>query len=169
MRKWIEAHPDLWQFILFNILSNVATIVNVVFTWIGSGLLFKSFSNQPFKFLCFDYTEPSTLMLCGFLTFLLANTAAQTVNFFVQKTFVFKSNASFGSAVPKFILLAVICVLIGILLPQYSQSFFAGLGLPTGIIPTLSTVVVVITQVIISFPLMKFWIMPEDKTAKGGK
>ena len=30
IQKWIADHPTLWEFIKFNILSNVATIVNFV-------------------------------------------------------------------------------------------------------------------------------------------
>jgi hypothetical protein len=30
IKKWISAHPDLWEFILFNLLSNCATVTNFV-------------------------------------------------------------------------------------------------------------------------------------------
>ena len=30
IKKWIEEHPTAWEFILFNILSNVATVTNFV-------------------------------------------------------------------------------------------------------------------------------------------
>ena len=29
IRNWIDEHPAVWEFILFNVLSNVATIVNL--------------------------------------------------------------------------------------------------------------------------------------------
>ena len=99
--------------------------------------------------------------LCGFLSFLVATALAQTVNFFVQKNLVFKSNADFGKAVPKYILLAVILVIISAALPAYSQAFFVNIGVPGGIAPTLANVVNIIVQVVISFPAMKFWIMPK--------
>ena len=87
IKKWINNHPTLWEFIKFNILSNVATATNIVVVWVCTGFVFKSFSNQPFRFLIFDYTTPESLMLCGFLSFLVATAAAQTVNFFVQKNY----------------------------------------------------------------------------------
>lgn len=60
-------------------------------------------------FLIFHYTNvESDLGLCGFLSFLTATACAQTVNFFVQKNFVFKSNAAFSQAVPKYICLAAL-------------------------------------------------------------
>lgn len=162
VKKWIETHPSLWEFILFNILSNCATVVNFVVMWICTGFIFRAFANQPFRFLIFNYTNiEQDLGLCGFLSFLAATALAQTVNFFVQKNFVFKSNAAFGKAVPKYILLAVTLVIISAALPAYSQTFFVNIGIPGGIAPTLANVVNIVVQVVISFPAMKFGIMPE--------
>ena len=36
VKEWIEAHPNLWEFIKFNILSNVATIVSFNIMCIGT-------------------------------------------------------------------------------------------------------------------------------------
>lgn len=166
IKTFTDRHPDIWQFILFNILSNCATITNFVVMWVCTGLVFRSLQTTPFKFWVFDYSHPaSDLGLCGFLSFLLANVLAQTVNFFVQKNFVFKSNAEFTKAVPKFILLAVICVLIPLILTPYSSALLKSIGLPKGIVPTVANVVNIVLQVVLSFPLLKFWIMPE----KSGK
>lgn len=162
VKKWIEDHPSLWEFILFNILSNCATVVNFVVMWICTGFIFRTFANQPFRFLIFNYTNiEQDLGLCGFLSFLAATALAQTVNFFVQRNLVFKSNADFGKAVPKYILLAVILVIISAALPAYSQAFFVNIGIAGGIAPTLANVENIVVQVVISFPAMKFWIMPE--------
>ena len=163
IKKWIEDHPTLWEFILFNILSNVATIVNFVVMWVCTGFIFKSFSNQPFQFLIFNYTTPESLMLCGFLSFLVATACAQTANFFVQKNLVFKSNADFGAAVPKFIILAVVLVILSAALPAYSQALFIKIGVPSGLAPTLANIVNILMQVVISYPTMKFWVMPDKK------
>ena len=117
---------------------------------------------MPFRFLIFDYSTEASLTLCGFLSFLLATVAAQTVNFFVQKNFVFKSNAAFASAVPKYILLAVILVVVSAALPAYSQQFLASIGVSAGLVPTLANVINILVQVVLSYPLMKFWIMPKQ-------
>ena len=85
MKKWIEKHPDLWEFILFNILANCATVTNFLIMWLCTGFIFKGLDDTPFQFFVFDYSEKESLMLCGFLSFLVATTAAQIVNFFVQK------------------------------------------------------------------------------------
>ena len=162
MKQWIKAHPDLWQFILFNILSNCATVTNFIVMWICTSFVFTSLADRPFSFLIFNYTHvESDLGLCDFLSFLIATAAAQTVNFFVQKNLVFKSNAQFGKAVPKYILLAVALVVLSAAMPAYSQSFFVELGVAPGIAPTLATVVNILLQIVISYPAMKFWIMPE--------
>ena len=163
IKKWIDEHPTLWEFILFNILSNVATVTNFVVMWVCTGFIFKSFSSQPFHFFIFDYTTPESLMLCGFLSFLVATAAAQTVNFFVQKNWVFKSIAQFAQAVPKYIVLAVVLVILSAALPAYSQALFVNIGIPQGLAPTLANIVNIIMQVVISYPAMKFWIMPDQK------
>ena len=162
MKQWIRNHPDLWQFILFNLLSNCATVTNFVVMWLCTRFLFASLADRPFSFLVFHYTQVERdLGLCGFLSFLTATAAAQTVNFFVQKNWVFRSNARFRQAVPKYILLALVLVILSAAMPAYSQAFFIGAGVAPGIAPTLATVVNVLLQIVISYPAMKFWIMPQ--------
>ena len=163
IKKWIDEHPTLWEFIKFNILSNVATVTNFVVMWVCTGFIFRSFSDRPFQFFIFNYTTQESLMLCGFLSFLVATAAAQTVNFFVQKNWVFKSNAQFAQAVPKYIVLAVVLVILSAALPAYSQALFVNIGIPQGLAPTLANIVNIIMQVVISYPAMKFWIMPDQK------
>lgn len=67
IKKWIDEHPTLWEFILFNILSNVATVTNFVVMWVCTGFIFKSFSSQPFHFFIFDYTTSESLMLLSLI------------------------------------------------------------------------------------------------------
>jgi len=163
VRIWIDEHPTLWEFILFNVLSNCATITNFAVMWICTGFVFRAFADRTFQFLIFQYTNvESDLGLCGFLSFLAATACAQTVNFFVQKNLVFKSDAAFGKAVPKYVVLAVILVLVSAALPAYSQAFFVRLGLSQKIAPTLANAVNIVVQVILSYPAMKFWIMPKQ-------
>lgn len=164
LKRWVNAHPNLWQFVLFNVLSNCATITNFVVMWICTGFLFTSLQNRPFQFFIFHYTNVAEDMgLCGFLSFLIATAAAQTVNYFVQKNLVFRSDAAFTKAVPKYVLLAVVLVILSAALPAYSQAFLLRLGLPRALAPTLANVVNILAQVVISYPTMKFWIMPSDK------
>ena len=32
IRRWIKDHPNIWEFILFNVLSNISTITRFVVT-----------------------------------------------------------------------------------------------------------------------------------------
>lgn len=163
LKAWKEKHPDIYEFILFNILSNCATITNFAVMWICTGFVFKSFREIPFRAFLFDYTTKESLMLCGFLSFLTATAAAQTVNFFVQKNLVFHSDAAFGKAAWKYAVLAVVLVLVSTALPAYSQRWLAGLGISESIVPTLANVLNILVQVVISYPTMKFWVMPGKK------
>lgn len=161
VKAWITAHPNLWEFLLFNILSNVATVVNFAVMWICTGFMFRAWTGIPFQFLIFQYTNvESDLGLGGFLSFLTATAAAQAVNFYVQKNFVFCSNAAFHQAVPKYIGLALVLVIVSAALPAYSQQLFMEMGLPGGLVPTLANLVNILVQVALSYPAMKFWIMP---------
>lgn len=163
IKKWIDAHPNLWEFILFNLLSNCATITNFVVMWMCTGFVFTRFADQPFRFFIFNYTNvENDLGLCGFLSFLVATAAAQTVNFLVQKNWVFKSNAAFSKAVPKYILLAVVLVILSAALPAYSQMLLVSVGVPQSFVPTLANVINILMQVVISYPTMKFVIMPNQ-------
>lgn len=163
IKSWIAGHPNMWEFILFNLLSNCATITNFVMMWLCTGFVFRAFASVPFQFFIFHYTDvESDLGLCGFLSFLMSTAVAQMVNFFVQKKLVFKSNAAFGKAVPKYIALAVVLVLLSAALPAYSQSVFVNLGVAKFLAPTIANAVNIGVQVVLSYPAMKFWIMPKQ-------
>ena len=169
IKKWIETHPNLWEFIKFNILSNVATIVNFIVMWIATAVFTGcGWHLLSFKFLIFNYADniEQNLGLAGFLSFLIATALAQTVNFFVQKQFVFKSNAAFKDAIPKYIMLAIALVIISAALPAYSQKFFRDIGIGASIVPTLANALNIIVQVVISYPTMKYIVMPEKKKQK---
>ena len=115
--------------------------------------------------MIFNYAEniEKNLGTAGFLSFLVATALAQTVNFFVQKQFVFKSNAAFKDAIPKYIMLAFVLIIISAALPAYSQKFFRDIGISASIVPTLANAVNIIVQVVISYPTMKYIVMPEKK------
>ena len=102
IRQWIKDHPNIWEFILFNVLSNISTITRFVVTWIGTAIFISGLGlTQPFHFLIFNYDTKGN-GLGGFLTFLLAEVLAQVVNFFVQMKWVFKSDSSFKDAAWKY-------------------------------------------------------------------
>ena len=161
LRLWMEEHPRIKEFILFNILSNCATVTNFIVMCICTGFLFRKLSSVPFRFFIFDYESnmKSNLGLCGFLSFLTATFAAQTVNFLVQKKYVFKSDAAFEKAVPKYMIFAVVLIVLSTALPAYSQVFLTRCGVSPSLTPTFANAINILMQVLISFPAMKYWIM----------
>ena len=166
LKEWIDSHPNIWEFIKFNILSNVATVVNFIVMWIATSVFTGlGWHLIPFKFFIFNYADniEQNLGTAGFLSFLVATALAQTVNFFVQKQFVFKSNAAFKDAIPKYIILAVVLVIVSAALPAYSQKVFRDIGVSASLVPTLANALNIIVQVVISYPAMKFIVMPEKK------
>ena len=164
IKEWIAAHPNIWEFILFNVLSNVSTITRFVLTWIGTAIFVNSMKIlSPFRFLIFDYTAESSHGLGGFLTFLIAEVLAQVVNFFVQKNWVFKSNADFGKSAPKYALLAVIIVVVNLILPGHVTNLCINtFHMGDQLAATIASVVNTLLAVVVSYPLLKFWIMPKD-------
>ena len=56
IRQWIKDHPNIWEFILFNLLSNISTITRFVVTWIGTAIFISGMGlTRPFHFLIFNY------------------------------------------------------------------------------------------------------------------
>ena len=103
------------------------------------------------------------VLVAGFLTFLFAEVIAQAVNFFVQMKWVFKSDSSFKDAAWKYAILAVVVVVVNLVLPGYVTSLCQGWGMNAGVAGTIASVVNTLLAVIVSYPLLKFWIMPKNK------
>ena len=168
MAKWTEEHKGLWEFIKFNVLSNVSTIFRFIMTWIGTAIFIDALGmTAPFGFLIFDYTSASSNGIGGFVTFLIAEVVAQIVNFFVQMKWVFKSTASFKTAAPKYAVLAVVIVVVNLVLPGHVTEFCQGsLGMNAQLAGTVASVVNTVLAVVVSFPILKFWITP---SVEGGE
>ncbi len=163
INNWIKEHEGLWQFIKFNIFANVATVANFVTMWICTSFLFRGLSKTPFKFWIFDYTNPESLMLAGFTSFLIATTVGQIVNYIVQRKVTFKSNADFSKSIPKYIVMVIVIIIISTALPGKSQEILANIGVPKTLLPFCANIINLVVQVVISFTAMKYIILPEDK------
>ena len=147
-------------------LSNISSITRFVVTGSGSAIFMCGLGlTQPFQFLVFNYDTQGN-GLGGFLTFLLAEALAQVVNFFVQMKWVFKSDSSFKDAAWKYVILAVIIVVVNLVLPGYVTGLCQGWGMGAGIAGTIASVVNTLLAVIVSYPLLKFWVMPKNKDSK---
>lgn len=159
IQSWRKAHPDLYEFILFNIMSNVATITNFIVLWLGTGILFKALADLSFSWFIFDYTKGNG-GLGGFLSFLLAYICAQVVNFIVQRKIVFGANIKISKVLPLYVLTVAIAGIISIWLPPYVirlvQPFAGGLS------ATIANIVNIFVQVVINYPMLKFVIMRKE-------
>ncbi|MGO3358968.1 MAG: PTS cellobiose transporter subunit IIC [Bifidobacterium crudilactis] len=162
VRRWISDHPNVWEFILFNVLSNISTITRFVVAWIGTAVFVSALGlTEPFSFLLFNYTSEGSNGIGGFLTFLAAEVLAQVVNFVVQMKWVFKSDSAFADAAWKYAILAVIIVVVNLVLPGYVTALCVAWGMNSGVAATVASVVNTLLAVVVSYPLLKFWIMPK--------
>ena len=140
--QWKEEHQALWEFILFNILSNVSTAARFVVTWVGTALTGGA----------------------GVAVVFLAELASQVVNYFVQMKLVFKSTADFGKSAPKYAVLALIIIVMNsVIVPRVGQLLIGAGVAATAVNGVIVPVAGTLLAVIISFPLLKFWIAPADK------
>ncbi len=156
---WKKDHPDLYEFILFNVMSNVATFTNFLVLWLSTPFFTNLFGTASFDWFIFHYSEEAK-GLSGFLAFLLAYVCAQIVNFFVQRKVVFGSNNDISKAIPWYVLTVTVAGIISIWLPPYVIDFiepYVG-----GLAPTIANIVNIFLQVVINYPMMKFVIMKKE-------
>lgn len=158
MKTFIKNHPDLWEFIKFNVLSNVATVSNFVTLWICTTFIFQSLAQTPFQWFVFNYPVQNG-GLAGFLGFLVAYIVAQIVNYIVQRLFVFGATNEISSTLHWYILTVVVAGLLSIVLPPYTTAWFMQLGVGLGAAQMLANVVNIILQVVINYPMLKFVVM----------
>lgn len=161
-QRWIAEHPDLWEFILFNILSNVSTASRFAVLWCLTPLFVNALHmTAPFHFAFYNY-DAAAGGLGVFLATILAEIVAQVVNFFVQMKWVFKSDSNFKDAAWKYVVLSILLIIVSGFAPSYITAWANGAGFG-GIASTLTAVFNTMLAVVVSYPLLKFWIMPKNK------
>ena len=140
-KQWTEDHQALWEFILFNVLSNVSTIARFVVTWVGTAITGGA----------------------GTVVVFLAELIAQVVNYFVQMKLVFKSTADFSKSAPKYAVLAVLIIVMNSFLVPMAGNMLIGAGVAESLVNNVVVPVAgTLLAVVISFPLLKFWIAPGE-------
>lgn len=160
--QWIDTHPALWEFILFNVLSNISTVSRFLMLWCLTPLFVTAMGlTEPFHFLFYNY-DAKAGGLGMFLATIIAEIVAQTVNFFVQMKWVFKSDSNFKDAAWKYVILAIIITIVSGFAPSYITAWSESMGWG-GLASTLSAVFNTLLAVVVSYPLLKFWIMPKSK------
>lgn len=157
IKRFKEEHGEIYEFIMFNLLSNIATITNFVVLNLGTSLLFASLVNTEFSFWVFNYSVTNG-GLGGFLSFLLSYACAQTVNFIVQRKLVFGANNKLGKAIPIYIITILVVYFICLYVPTLV------IGPLTNVVGSLwatniANAINILIQVVINYPVMKFVIM----------
>ncbi|TCD54315.1 PTS cellobiose transporter subunit IIC [Alloscardovia theropitheci] len=164
-KKWTLEHPDLWEFIKFNGLSQISTVVRFVLLWILTPVFVGALGlTAPFHFAFYNY-DSAAGGVGIFLATIITEIIAQTVNFFVQMKWVFNSDASFMSAAWKYVILSLLIIMISGFAPSYINEWANSIGWGAAA-STLSAVFNTIAATIVAYPLLKFWIAPKSKDEK---
>ncbi len=159
IKAWKMEHPDLYEFIMFNIMSNVATVTNFLVLWLSTPLFLNFFGNNEFSWFIFYYGKDAK-GISGFLAFLLAYICAQIVNFFVQRKVVFASNTNIKKSLPWYVLTVTVAGVISVWLPPYVINIVE--PYVNSFAPTVANMVNICVQVVINYPMMKFVIMKKE-------
>ncbi len=161
VRQWIKDHPNIWEFILFNLLSNISTATRFVLLWILPLIFVNAMGmTSPFHWFFYNYTSAQG-GVGYFICVLIAEVLAQTVNFIVQFKLVFKPDSNARDAAWKYIVLAIIIIIISGVAPSYIQQVANNWGIG-GWGSTLTAVFNTLMAVVVSYPLLKFWIMSKS-------
>ena len=159
IKEWAERHPDIYEFIMFNLLANIATITNFLVLFLGETFLFRSFREMGFSWWLFDYSVENG-GLCAFLSFLLSYASAQTVNFIVQRKAVFHANNKLGPAIVVYIVAVIVVYIICLYVPTLILAPLS--KIIGGLASYAANCVNIMFQVVILFPTMKFLVMKKE-------
>ncbi len=161
VKKFQANYPNIYEFIMFNLLSNIATITNFLILNLSNSLFFRALSDIPFRLWIFDYSIANG-GLGSFLAFLLAFACAQTVNFFVQRKLVFAANNKLSKGIILYFITVLvvyfICLYVPTLLMAPLIALFGSLWAAN-----ITNVVNIMIQVVIIYPMMKLVIMKKTK------
>lgn len=157
LQQFKSKHQNLYEFIMFNLLSNIATITNFIVLNICTNFIFKSLATYEFHFLIFNYSLENG-GLRGFLSFLVSFFVAQAVNFVVQRKLVFNANNELGKAIPIYLLAVVVIYVICLYIPTL---LLGPISNAIGFVWASNVVnaVNILIQVILMYPILKFVIM----------
>lgn len=187
--RFKEKHPTLAQFVVFFILSNGVTILQMVLmpvlkaVFAGTTLVNIPFQVFPVghnldgsQYYIFNYAAGSVAAdgtgggLAYFLAVQITIAIAQVINFFLQRNVTFKSNSSIGKAAFWYVVAyVVITLLAGALQGLYKAPIYSFLMrfLGEGFGQTLADLVTMVINCAISFwvffPIFKV-IFKQEKT-----
>lgn len=171
--RFKEKHPTLAQFVVFFILSNGVTILQMVLmpvlkaAFAGTALVNTPFQVLPVghnldgsQYYVFNYAAGPVAAdgtgggLAYFLAVQITMAIAQVINFFLQRNVTFKSNSSIGRAAFWYVVAYVVITLVaGALQGLYKAPIYSFLMrvLGEGLGETLADFVTMIINCAISF------------------
>ncbi|MDR1187556.1 MAG: GtrA family protein [Bifidobacteriaceae bacterium] len=156
VKRWRARHPAGYEFIMFNLLANIATITNFAVLFLCNAVLFAGLADTDFNWGPFDYSAANG-GLAGFLAFLFAYGVAQTVNFIVQRKLVFHADNRLAGAITTYIFAVIVVYFICLYVPTLVMEPLS--TLIGGWAPYAANCVNIMIQVAILFPTMKFVVM----------
>lgn len=161
-KRFRREHETLSQFILFTLLSLVATLVDfTVFSLLNFWLL-KPLKSVDFVWWLLDYNAVNGGGLGGLIATAAAYFAAQVTNFFVQRKGTFQANNNVASSGAMYFVMIVAIWFLqlylgGLFMKWFARPFGHDLG------DLLSRVANNTVAFLIQFPLNKYVIMKKAK------
>ena len=156
-RRFRQAHLALWQLIVFNLFSAVATLTDLLVFSLLNYWLLTTWKTVGVTWWLLDYS-PAKGGLAALVSTAAAYLLAQAVNFFVQRKGTFQAdNNVAASGAMYFVMIAVIwffqiwfsAILLGWFLPIFGE-YWGGL---------LMRLANSLVSLVIQFPMNKFVIM----------
>lgn len=145
------------QFIKFALLGLVASAAELLVFALFRYLVFRALETRAFQFFLFEYPVEDG-GLAAFLAFALSYSAAQAVNFFLQRKYTFhaKNDPRIGALLYALTAIAVLLPVLG--LPMLLTPLAIGwLGEPWG--PLLVKLMTMTCSMLIQYPMNKYVIM----------
>lgn len=154
---WKVKHATLWQFMMFNLMSGITTVVDFSTFALFNYWAFTSLRSQAFSWWIINYSIEDG-GLCAFLAFALSFAISQTFNFFLQRKTTFKANNNVLYSAVMYAVMVIGVYFFQVWVPSLIQA-----GIASVLGTTLGAMVVkminMTVSMLIQFPMNKWVIM----------
>lgn len=158
---WKVNHQNLWQLIMFMLMSGITTIVDFSSYLIFNFWIFKSFNQKTFSWWIINYSVDDG-GLAAFYAFALSFAISQTFNFFLQRKTTFKANNNVLKSGIMYAIMVIIVYFLQLYIPsliQSSISIVVGVTLGGMIMKLINMTL----SMVIQFPINKYVIMRNER------
>lgn len=162
IKAFFQSHGSFWQFVLYALLSGLASVVEFSTFALFNFLVFRSLKEVSFSWWILSYPGGTGGGLGGFLATVIAYITAQIFNFIVQRKKTFHAA---GHVLRSAILYTIMVVAV-----WFCQMYFNGVMMqllrePLGLFwgDTVSECLNMMLAFAIQFPLNKYVIMRGEK------